>query len=181
MTAETARRWEERAREAGASGARPLAASDVTLHEWALLKCRYGCPDYGRRLSCPPSSPSLGELRAALAGYRHALLVWVEVAGEEEEPAARRRLHEALLTLERDAFLQGDRKALAFGVGPCLWCGEEPCPEDGTCRHREQAAAVALGVRRRCVRSRRDGGAGADRGAGTRRGKLRPSDWSACC
>ena len=84
-TEETARRWDERAREAGASGARPLAAADVTLHEWALLKCRYGCPDYGRRLSCPPASPSLEELGAALTGYRDALLVWVEVTGEQEE------------------------------------------------------------------------------------------------
>jgi len=137
-TAEEARHWGDRAREAGASGARPVAAADVTLHEWALLKCRYGCPDYGRRLSCPPSSPPLDDLRAALAGYRRALLVWVEVAGEDEEPAARRRLHEALLALEREAFLQGSHKALAFGVGPCLWCGDEPCPDDGTCRHREK-------------------------------------------
>lgn len=137
-TAEDARRWDERACGAGADGARAVAVADVMLHQWTLLKCRYGCPDYGRRLSCPPSSPPLDDLRAALIGYRSALLVWVDVAGGQEEETARRRLHEALLALERDAFLQGSHKALAFGVGPCLWCGDEPCPDDGTCRHREK-------------------------------------------
>ena len=85
--------WPGRARAAGADGARLFPAADIVPADWARLKCFYGCPDYGRRLSCPPSTPPLEELRAALAAYRSALLVWVEVDGAAEEPAARRRLH----------------------------------------------------------------------------------------
>lgn len=135
---ETAEVWQRRARAAGADDARPLAATDIVFGDWVRLKCRYGCPDFGRRLSCPPHTPALAELRPALAGYRSALLVWVEVEGAGAEPAARRRLHEALQELERLAFVDGRPQALALGVGPCLWCDDEPCPTDGSCRHRER-------------------------------------------
>lgn len=130
--------WQTRAKAAGADGARLLPAADIVPADWARLKCFYGCPDYGRRLSCPPNTPPLEELRAAFSTYRTALLVWVEVDGAAEEAPARRRLHEALLELERAAFVDGHPKALAMGVGPCLWCGDEPCPPDGSCRHRDK-------------------------------------------
>ncbi|MBM3147880.1 MAG: DUF2284 domain-containing protein [Actinobacteria bacterium] len=130
--------WPARAREAGADGACELDAGGIVFGDWVRLKCRYGCPDFGRRLSCPPYTPPLEELGAAFAGYSRALLVWVEVDGAGEEPAARRRLHEALLDLERAAFVGGHHKALALGVGPCVWCGDEPCPADGSCRRRER-------------------------------------------
>jgi len=130
--------WTARARDAGADGACELAAGAIVFADWVRLKCRYGCPDFGRRLSCPPYTPPLEELSAAVAGYARALLVWVEVDGAGEEPAARHRLHEALLELERAAFVDGHHKALALVVGPCLWCGDEPCPADGSCRQRER-------------------------------------------
>jgi predicted metal-binding protein len=130
--------WPVRVRDAGADGSCELDAGAIVFADWVRLKCRYGCPEFGRRLSCPPYTPPLEELSAAFAGYSRALLVWVEVDGADEEPAARRRLHEALLELERAAFVDGHHKALALGVGPCLWCGDEPCPADGSCRQRER-------------------------------------------
>lgn len=133
-----AARWQARAREAGADGAHPLPAADIVWADWTRLKCAYGCPDYGRRLSCPPATPPPADLRAAFSAHQTALVVWVEVRGADEEPAARRRLHESLLELERAAFVAGHPEAFAMGVGPCLWCGDEPCPPDGTCRHRDK-------------------------------------------
>lgn len=130
--------WSARAQAAGADGALQVAAGDIATADWTRLKCRYGCPDYGRRLSCPPATPPLEELRAAFSSYRSAVLVWVEAHGAGSEAAARRRLHEALLELERAAFVDGHPKAFAMGVGPCVWCGDEPCPADGSCRHRDK-------------------------------------------
>ncbi|MCS7105652.1 MAG: DUF2284 domain-containing protein, partial [Thermofilaceae archaeon] len=37
----------------GASDAREIPASSVVVREWVRLKCRFGCGEYGRRLTCP--------------------------------------------------------------------------------------------------------------------------------
>ncbi len=140
--------WQDRARAAGADGAELVAAGAVGVADWVRLKCRYGCPDYGRRLSCAPHAPGPDEFRPVLAGYEQALLVWVEGRGTEAATPARRRLAEALLALERDAFLARCHKAFALSDGPCLWCDDEPCPPDGTCRHRDRLrpAMSACGI-----------------------------------
>ncbi len=143
---------------AGADGAVPVAAQDVVVAEWVRLKCAYGCDAYGVRLGCPPNAPQPRDFRAVLAEYSSAALVWVDVpsgppesasdGGDDRDAAARRRLAEALLAMERDALLTGRTKAFAVVAGPCVWCGDEPCPADGTCRHREllRPSLAACGV-----------------------------------
>jgi len=59
------------------------------------MKCRFGCPDYGRRATCPPLAPTIGEFAPVLTDYQTALLVWVEAGGGDDLHRTRRRLHEA--------------------------------------------------------------------------------------
>ena len=153
----------------GADGAAAVAVCDIVTAEWVLMKCRFGCPNYGRTRTCPPFTPSVDEFRAVLAGYRSALLVWVEAAGDGDHLPTRRRLHEAVLGLERAAFLGGSYKALGLIDGDCLWCaaGEDCAPS--ACRHPEKvrpslgacgvdafSTAAAAGVSMRVVRERGD-------------------------
>jgi len=125
------------ARERGAS-CHPLRAQDVVVAEWVRFKCEFGCRGYGKKLSCPPYTPSVEETRRILSSYSHALLVrFKDVPGfdaDRKEPIKEwhsrllRKLavwiHDTMFELERTAFLLGAYKALAFVAYPCEYCDE---------------------------------------------------------
>jgi predicted metal-binding protein len=98
----------------------PFDPAAITTEPWVKAKCRYGCPCYGRKWSCPPHCMDSAEFSELLAGYTKALLV----VGQ----APLKDFQERLLELEKRAFLNGHKKALVFTGGPCCWCDE--CPED---------------------------------------------------
>lgn len=91
-----------------------IRVRNIVLGEWVRWKCKYGCPSYGKWLTCPPYSPTPTETRALLREYRSALLFRMK-------PDARKML-ESLTDLERRIFLEGYRKALAFSGGSCNLC-----------------------------------------------------------
>ena len=104
-----------------------LDPADIRSEAWVRAKCAYGCPEYGRRWSCPPNSLDQAGFEELLAGYSRALLV----AGQP--PLKDFQGH--LLELEKEAFLSGFKKSLVFSGGPCCWC--ETCPPD-RCSHPEK-------------------------------------------
>jgi predicted metal-binding protein len=153
----------------GADGAAPLAVGHIVTAEWVLMKCRFGCPNYGLTRTCPPFTPTVDQFRAVLAGYRTAVLVWVEAGGDDDRPPIRRRLHEAVLGVERAAFLGGKYKAFGLVDGNCLWCAAGEGCAPSACRHPEKvrpslgacgvdafATAAAAGVSLQVVRERGD-------------------------
>jgi len=139
--------WVGAARRLGADGAGLLPASAIVVADWVRLKCEYGCEHYGTTLSCPPYAPDPARFAGVVSDYRRALLVWVEAAGEEPA-AARRRLHETLLALEREALLAGLTMAFALAEGPCPWCPDEPCLLREGCRQprKRRPAISACGI-----------------------------------
>jgi predicted metal-binding protein len=60
--------------ESGMIDPKIIGINKIVLAEWVRWKCRYGCPDYGLWLKCPPHSPTPTETRALLSEYRRALL-----------------------------------------------------------------------------------------------------------
>jgi predicted metal-binding protein len=153
----------------GADGAASLAVRDIVTAEWVVMKCRFGCPDYGRTRTCPPFTPGTDQFRAVLAGYESVLLVWVEAGGGDDLAHLRRCLHEAILGVERSAFLDGAYKAFGLVDGACLWCGDHEECAASACRHPEKvrpslgacgvdafATAAAAGVSMQVVRERGD-------------------------
>jgi predicted metal-binding protein len=111
----------------GFYAAAELDPAGIRSEAWVRAKCAYGCPEYGRRWSCPPHSMDQAGFEELLAGYSRALLV----AGQ---PPLRAFQHH-LLDLEKEAFLSGFKKALVFSGGPCSWC--ETCPPE-RCPHPEK-------------------------------------------
>ncbi|HIH69729.1 DUF2284 domain-containing protein [Methermicoccus shengliensis] len=113
-----------------------ISARDVEVAEWVRLKCEFGCRGYGKRLGCPPYTPSVEETRRVVASYSHALLVhFKNMPGFESprDPSAKgwhgkllRKLslwvHDTMFELERRAFLLGAYRALAFVAYPCEYC-----------------------------------------------------------
>ncbi|BCS55317.1 DUF2284 domain-containing protein [Geobacter sp. SVR] len=130
----------------------------IRIEPWVKAKCSYGCSCYGRKWSCPPHSMGTGEFRELLACYSKAIVV----AGQPPLEAFQR----GLLELEKEAFLQGSKKALVFSGGPCCWC--ESCDERA-CRFPEKrrpslescgcdvfALAEACGITVRPIRNNDD-------------------------
>ena len=53
----------------------PINPSEVVVANWVRLKCKYGCPSYAKKLSCPPYSPEPEETRKVLDEYSKAYLI----------------------------------------------------------------------------------------------------------
>jgi predicted metal-binding protein len=102
-----------RARALGAAAAKLIRADSVVTAAWVRMKCRFGCGGWGSNLCCPPYSPTPEETARVVAGYRKALLVHCT---SEVRPTP------LVATLEREIFLAGYYKALAYGAGPCRLC-----------------------------------------------------------
>ena len=110
---------------------RAISTDKIVVSEWVRFKCRYGCPAYGRTLSCPPFSPKPEETRRLLAEYKIAVVVhsrttpdpgWTHEQHLHHVNECRARLHRDVIEIERAAFLMGYYKTLAMGVGPCNLC-----------------------------------------------------------
>ena len=111
----------------GAKEAKVIQPSTVVTADWVRLKCQFGCDGYDSSLCCPPQSPTPEQTRRTLDGYRAAILAHFGTNGQ---------VTRSMAALEREAFLQGYHKALAFGAGPCNLC--KSCPQEG-CKHPDKA------------------------------------------
>jgi predicted metal-binding protein len=94
--------------------------------EWVRMKCRFGCPDYGRTASCPPHLPSVEECRRFFRDYREAAVFHFQkkVAKPEDRFDWTRSVNRQLLKLEREVFLRGMEKAFLLFMDSCNLCPE---------------------------------------------------------
>ena len=136
-------RYARMAREGGAAVAKVISARKVVIAEWVSLKCRFGCSTYGRRLGCPPRTPTPEQARRVIAEYRWAVIYAYDANRTAGLPRKCARL---LARIERAAFLDGHYKAFGLGAGPCGLCAE--CDVTGPCRHPDIArpAMEACGI-----------------------------------
>jgi predicted metal-binding protein len=107
---------------------RRMSAFDIRIEDWIRLKCQYGCPNYGRRFTCPPYSPEPPAMRAIMESYGTAFLLRFDAPARprEADMAVQKDGMElaidAFLRLERYAFLNGYPKAFVFGLNYCPGC-----------------------------------------------------------
>lgn len=105
--------------ELGFNNVRLLAADQVKVVDWAPLRCRYGCNNYGKP-HCPPNSPTPDQTRKVLSDFSRTLLL------EGEPPGRDFQLR--VLQAEAEAFKAGYHKAFAYWAGNCVLCKE--CNQD---------------------------------------------------
>ena len=131
--------WLDAAKRLGAAEAKIVPSSSVVTATWVRLKCQFGCGGWGRRLTCPPRSPTPETTRKMLDEYSVAVLV--HCPGGRKWKSIKR----IVADLEREVFLAGYYKAFAFGSGPCDLCDE--CNLE-SCEHPHQArpAMEAAGI-----------------------------------
>lgn len=106
-----------------------IPVESVVVAQWVREKCQFGCDGFGKRLTCPPHSPTPEETKRMLTHYKHALLIH----GDTNTP-----VNKIVVKLERDIFLAGYVRAFGMGGGPCFLC-EECVPSPGLCKHPEEA------------------------------------------
>lgn len=114
----------KRAEKAGALEAKVIPASSVVTAPWVRFKCQYGCDGYGACLTCPPYSPSPDETARIVKEFERGILLH----GDDHVDITR-----LAAEMERELFLAGYYKAIAFGSGPCRLCDD--CDLEGSCKH----------------------------------------------
>lgn len=130
------------AQELGISDIKRIPVIDIDVYDWVILKCQYGCPNYGRRLTCPPYAPAPEKMKNILESYSTAYLLRYDVPGDLSGENVGAHLDglsmalDAFFRLERFAFLNGYRKAFSFGLNYCPECEECTIVDDpdGKCR-----------------------------------------------
>lgn len=112
----------------GFARAQPILVQDVQIPGWTDLRCRYGCSSYGQP-QCSPDRNTAQKTEGVLAGFAQGLLL--------EGTPPTRDFQRQVLKAEREAFLAGYYKALAFWAGPCSLC--EKCGGETGCRNPKEA------------------------------------------
>jgi predicted metal-binding protein/predicted nucleotidyltransferase len=113
--------------ELGTIEAKAIEPSSVVTAAWVRSKCQFDCPGYSASRCCPPNTPTAEQTRKTLDGYGAAILAHFRQSASATASMA---------ALQREAFLRGHFKALAFGAGPCEPCTSRP---EGGCRHPDRA------------------------------------------
>ncbi|UCD76550.1 MAG: DUF2284 domain-containing protein [Phycisphaerales bacterium] len=98
----------------------------IVVAEWVRMKCRFGCPRYGKSRVCPPNVPSVAECQRFFDEYEEAVLFHFTrtVERPEDRHSWTRSINGRLLKLERAVFLERHEKALVLFTGPCNLCDD---------------------------------------------------------
>jgi predicted metal-binding protein len=119
----------KKALEMGIDGAKTIAPQSVVTAEWVRMKCQFGCPGFGMRLSCPPYSPTPEVTRKVIDSYEKTILLHRRLKKGERSKG----FNEIIVHLEIEMFLDGYYKAWSMRSGPCRLCNE--CDLTGPCKH----------------------------------------------
>ncbi len=133
----------ERALSWGVLDVKVIPTGAIAVAEWVRLKCHYGCPNYGKRLDCPPNEFSLDLTRRLLAEYQRALILKLARL-PRYQPEGSGLVHR----VERELFLAQFYRAFAIGAGSCGLCRDECVREPGRCPrpHQVRPAAEGMGI-----------------------------------
>ncbi len=121
----------------GISRAKLIDARTITVANWVRLKCQFGCGGYGKRLTCPPYSPTPEYTRRMVTEYGRALLMQIENIPPAKEDRVSQELQMVVADLEREIFLDGYYKTFGMTSGPCRLC--RTCSTKKPCKYPYQA------------------------------------------
>lgn len=107
--------YRDRALELGATDAVAFAIDDIVFDSRTILKCMFGCKDWGLGPTCPsrPGSLMPWEYEPVLRRYE-----WGVIIHAHEKRVA----HDVSFEIEREAYLDGHH--FAFSLSDCAACAE---------------------------------------------------------
>jgi predicted metal-binding protein len=152
--------------ERGAADAKIIPTSKVAVENRVVLKCKVGCPHYGKTLACPPYTPTAEEFRKIVSEYSYAMFmkftttatadpeIYKHLMTYETDPTlskeikekaakfwqnwkdSKRQMLQSVVDLEKAAMKEGYSLAISFVSGHCQLC--EKCSTDSKiCKHPE--------------------------------------------
>lgn len=118
------------AKEMGATDCVPFTIGDIRFDSRTLLKCMFGCTDWGKNHTCPSraGSPTMAEYREMLSRYQRGVII------HTHDKALSQRISYAV---EQRAFVDG--YYFAFSLSDCSLCKRCSAEEHEPCRFRRQA------------------------------------------
>ncbi|MCL2190304.1 MAG: DUF2284 domain-containing protein [Defluviitaleaceae bacterium] len=134
-----AEKYIQQALSMGAKNAVRFQISDIVFDPRVVLKCIFGCSDYGRNHTCPyQKSPlTMKEYEEVFGRYQ-----WGIIIGCADKPTSQKISYE----VERQAFLDG--YYFSFSLSDCGLCKEcskitdEPCRVPGRARPAFHAVGI---------------------------------------
>jgi len=94
--------------------AKIIDINTVETGMWTLLKCKYGCNNFGKSLGCPPHTPTADEMKKVLNSYKTGILL--------QTKDDMKTINEIVVDLEYFALDLEFFKAFALGAGRCRLC-----------------------------------------------------------
>jgi predicted metal-binding protein len=114
----------------GAEHAVIVTPDDIVFDGRALLKCMFGCADWGKGPTCPSRAGFLKpwEFEPLLRKYKNVLII---------HSRDKKIVQKCALAVEKEAYLDGD--ALAFSMSDCALCTVCAGKSGEPCRNIDQA------------------------------------------
>ena len=99
---------------------------DIVFDGRTILKCMFGCKDWGKGCTCPsrPGFLPQKELKKLLGKYKTVLIIHAN---------DKKTAQDASLAVENEAYLDGD--ALVFSMSDCALCAECAGRTGESCRN----------------------------------------------
>ena len=127
---ENYRKYIDMAINLGASNAVAVTPGQITFDGRTILKCMFGCMDWGKGCTCPSREGylPLKEMEKLLKKYKTVLIV---------HSNDKKIAQNASLAIEGEAYLDGD--ALSFSMSDCALCEDCAGRSDQPCRNKMKA------------------------------------------
>jgi len=119
-------KYEKLALELGATTVKSFDIDDICFDPRTILKCKYGCSDYGKTYNCP-SDPKNLDIEQSIRIFKH--YKGGIIVHSQDKATAQRVSYE----IERQAFIDGYYFALS--LSDCSHCKECLCRDGIPCPH----------------------------------------------
>lgn len=114
----------------GADSAYPFEIGDVCFDPRTVLKCRFGCEDYGKHYYCP-NNPKLADVEQSIrlfGNYKGGIII---------RTVDKKEAQRISLAVEREAMRNGN--SFALSLSSCALCEVCACGAGGACPHKRDA------------------------------------------
>jgi len=107
-----------------------ITPDDVVFDDRTLLKCMFGCGDWGKGCTCPSRAGALSplEYERMLRKYKSVLVI---------HSTDKKIAQKASFEVEKEAYFDGD--VMAFSMSDCALCAQCAGLSDKDCRHVKMA------------------------------------------